>query len=201
VIPTPTLPRSADEGQLLASNPIPVEAEAAVVVPIGARERLLLLARKSGNLADAMSAEMLATLGNKVVTDYEKDDGDRKDWKDTVEEMLKLAAQSGRTAKRTIRGKARPTSTCRCSPSQRFSSTPACIPLRSRATRLYCARSSGRTTAFPLRAPNPRIGHIAARPANRPDGNPVPDEEGQIQPQWQVPPGAKARGQGVSANI
>jgi hypothetical protein len=85
----------------VATDPELIEETVVPLPTIGARERLLLLARKSGNLADAMEPGALTALGNKVVTDYEKDDGDRKEWKDTVEEMLKLAAQSGQNSEKT----------------------------------------------------------------------------------------------------
>jgi chaperonin GroES len=192
VIPTPTLPRSADEGQLLASNPIPVEAEAAVVVPIGTRERLLLLARKSGNLADAMSAEMLATLGNKVVEDYEKDDGDRKDWKEVVEEMLKLAAQDAKASEKDYPWKGASNVNVPLLTIAALQFNARMYPAAIKGDEAILCKVIGQDNGVPVTAPNPLHGQIQPVPQIGEDGNPVPDEEGKLQPQWQVPPGAKA---------
>lgn len=75
----------------MASKPLPVEEAVAAVSPVPSR--LLLIAQTAGNIADALSVAQLAELGNKVVDDYEKDDGDRKEWKDIAVEMLAAASQ------------------------------------------------------------------------------------------------------------
>jgi chaperonin GroES len=157
-----------------------------------AKERLLLLARKVGNIADAMGPETLATLGNKVVEDYEKDDGDRKEWKEVVEEMLKLAAQDGQPKDKTT-------------PFPNSSNIN--VPLLTIAALQYNARMYpavikgdeailckviGQDNGVPVMGPNPVHGAVQPVPQIGEDGQPILDPEGKLQPQWQVPPGAKA---------
>jgi chaperonin GroES len=79
-----------------ASTDIIAEAAAATIheaATPSSVERLLLLAQSTANLAEAMDANELTRLGQKVVEDYEKDKQSRKDWQDVAEEMLKLASQ------------------------------------------------------------------------------------------------------------
>jgi chaperonin GroES len=57
------------------------------------RERLLILAQSTGNLAEAMTDEALTKLGLEVVEDYDKDKASRKEWEDIADEMLAVAAQ------------------------------------------------------------------------------------------------------------
>lgn len=61
--------------------------------------RLLEFAQADGDISDKLTAEELTTLGMKVVTDWERDDGERAGWKADVEKALKQAAQDEPAAK------------------------------------------------------------------------------------------------------
>jgi chaperonin GroES len=61
--------------------------------------RLLEFAQAEGDISDLLSKEELATLGMKVVEDYERDDAERSEWKADVEKALKQAAQDPAPAK------------------------------------------------------------------------------------------------------
>jgi chaperonin GroES len=60
---------------------------------LSSRDKLMRLAGKTGNFADAITAEHLAKIGIECVEDYEADKAARKDWEDTVTEALEAAAQ------------------------------------------------------------------------------------------------------------
>jgi chaperonin GroES len=177
----------------LASDPALIEVVPAVDIP-PSRERLLLLAQSTGNIADAMSAEKLAALGNTVVTDYEKDKSDRKEWEDIAEEMLSLAAQD-----KPVTDKDTPWP----------NSSNVNVPLLTIAALQFNARMYpaaikgdeailckviGQDNGVSLKAPNPETGQLQPVPQIDPtSGEPVMDSEGKLVPQWQVPPGAKAK--------
>lgn len=159
--------------------------------PVG-RERLILLAQSTDNLAKVMTPEALATLGVKVVEDYEKDDSSRKEWKGIAEEMLALAAQD-----KPVEEKNTPWPT----------SSNVNVPLLTVAALQFNARMYpaaikgdeavlckviGQDSGVPVTAPNPVHGGVQPVPQLGPDGQPVLDEDGKMQPQWKVPPGAKA---------
>lgn len=57
------------------------------------KQKLDVLAASTDNLAKAMSPDDLATLGQKVVEDYDKDKASRKEWEDVATEMLAAASQ------------------------------------------------------------------------------------------------------------
>jgi chaperonin GroES len=176
----------------VATDPELIEETVVPLPTIGARERLLLLARKSGNLADAMEPGALTALGNKVVTDYEKDDGDRKEWKDTVEEMLKLAAQSGQNSEKTTPWPNASNVNVPLLTIAALQFNARMYPAAIKGDEAILCKVIGQDNGVPVRAPNPRSGILQPVPQIGPDGEPVPDDTGQIQPQWQVPPGAKA---------
>jgi chaperonin GroES len=158
------------------------------------KERLLLLARKSGNLADAMTAETLATLGNKVVEDYEKDDRDRKDWKQVVEEMLKLAAQDGCPEVKNTPWPSASNVNVPLLTIAALQFNARMYPAAIKGDEAILCKVIGSDSGVPMRAPNPVHGQLQPVPQIDPQtGEPVVGEDGQMQPQWQVPPGAKAK--------
>jgi hypothetical protein len=57
------------------------------------REKLRALEQLDGDLSGLLTEQGLVELGAAVVEDYEQDDADRKEWKDTAEEALKACAQ------------------------------------------------------------------------------------------------------------
>lgn len=166
------------------------EAESAPV--IGARERLLLLARRSGNIADAMTNEALTALGNTVVTDYEKDDNDRSEWKGVVEEMLKLAAQSGTASEKTTPWPNASNVNVPLLTIAALQFNARMYPAAIKGDEAVLCKVIGQDNGVPVRGPNPISGAMQPVPLLDGQGQPIPDDKGQLQPQWQVPPGAKA---------
>lgn len=180
----------------LLEEAVPTEGTepAVVVAPVlGARERLLALARATGDISRSLPVEQRTTLGNDVVTDYEKDKTARKDWETIAEEMLELAAQD-----KAVSVKDTPWS----------SSSNVNVPLLTIAALQFNARMYpaaikgdeailckviGQDNGVSVKGPNPKTGQMQPMPQIGPDGQPVMDADGKLVPQWQVPPGAKAK--------
>jgi chaperonin GroES len=74
--------------------------------PLSASDKLMRLAGKTGNFADAITADHLVKIGIECVEDYERDKLARKDWQDTVTEALESAAQTpdGKVKEHPFRG-------------------------------------------------------------------------------------------------
>jgi chaperonin GroES len=167
-------------------------AEITVSTP-PAKERLLLLATKEGNVAEAMDEQALTTLGAEVVDSYDKDKKSRKDWEDIATEMLKLAAQD-----KAVEAKTTPW------PNASNVNLPlltiACLQFNARmypaaikGDEAILCKVIGQDNGVPKRGPNPRTGQIQPLPQIGPDGQPVTDENGKLVPEWLVPPGAKTK--------
>jgi chaperonin GroES len=157
-----------------------------------ARGKLLKLAQSVGNIADAMSEQLLTELGAKVVDGYSKDKTSRKDWEETAEEMLALASQDGKTEPKT-------TPWANASNVNVPLLTIACLQFNARmypaaikGDEAILCKVIGQDNGQPVTAPNPKSGQIQPVPQMGPDGQPILDAEGKLQPQWKVPPGFKA---------
>jgi chaperonin GroES len=75
----------------MATAPVLVEDESPVEPgPLAILEQI---ATAGGNIADLLDAQKLASIGQMVVEDYERDLGDRSEWEDQANEALKRAAQ------------------------------------------------------------------------------------------------------------
>lgn len=55
--------------------------------------RLLVIAQTAGDISHLLTEDQLASIGADCIEDYERDENDRADWKETVENAFKLAAQ------------------------------------------------------------------------------------------------------------
>jgi hypothetical protein len=62
-------------------------------VSLSAAEKLMRMAGTSGDISAIYSAAKLAEIGETVVTSYERDLADRKDWEDTAREALDACSQ------------------------------------------------------------------------------------------------------------
>lgn len=56
-------------------------------------ERLALIAGTAGDISPLLTEDQLTHIGQECIADYERDENDRGDWKETVERAFKLAAQ------------------------------------------------------------------------------------------------------------
>ncbi len=160
---------------------------------LSASDKLSRLANASGNLAPAMSAEMLTEIGNECCDDYDTDKGDRKEWANIAEKALDAAAQDNdRTAKDyPWKGASNIRFPLLTEAALQFNARmyPAVV----KGDEAVLCKVIGQDNGRPVMALNPQTGTMTPVPMMGPDGKPVVGPDGQMQPMWEVQPGAKAR--------
>src|SRR5690348_2510629 len=62
-------------------------------VPLTALDKLMSMARATGDISDAYPAEKLAEIGETTCANYDRDKRDRQDWEDTAREALDACSQ------------------------------------------------------------------------------------------------------------
>lgn len=170
---------------------IPTDEEELELSPV---DKLMALAGKTGDFSEAISLDDLATLGSKVVEEYERDRSDRKEWEDIAKESLQLAAQSHKDAEKSYPWKG--------ASNVRF-------PVLTTAVYQFNARAYPSIVKGDEAVSCKVVGQDRGRPVMGPDGQPMmqgpqgpipaamaaqlpPEVQQQLQPMWQVPPGGKA---------
>jgi chaperonin GroES len=170
-----------------------VELDGDVLEPT-ATEKLMALAGKTGDFSEAISLDDLATLGSKVVEEYERDKSDRDPWEKTAKEALDLASQEHKDAEKTYPWKG--------ASNVRF-------PLLTTAALQFNARAYPSIVKGDEAVSCKVVGQDRGRPQMGPDGQPMlegpqgpipasmaaqlpPEAQQQLQPMWQVKPGGKA---------
>ena len=197
----------------MASLPIPVEELEGPAAQVEAEQApapldiTTILALTEGSIADYLTQQQLDELGARVVEDYERDLGDRKDWEDVVTKALEEAAQGEQILDMPL-------------PEWRMSNknfpilTVAALQFNARAYPAIC--QSGNIVKVKV------IGSDKGRPIIGPDGQQAVSVNGQVlpasefpalmqqaeqeaqatgqqlppiepQPAWEIPPGAKAK--------
>ncbi|MDB5584304.1 MAG: hypothetical protein JWR80_9480 [Bradyrhizobium sp.] len=84
---------------VLAPDPVEEVPQPEEEVRLTPMDKLALLAKAEGDISGAFSSSKLTTIGADVVADYERDEKDRVEWKETVERALSAAAQEKSGAK------------------------------------------------------------------------------------------------------
>lgn len=188
----------------MATAPIPeIEEPGETAEELGLQptDKLMLIAQSEGDISAIFSLQELTKIGADVVADYERDDGDREDWKKIVKDALEKAAQGKREIEEGL-------------PEYRASQvnfpilTVAAMQFHARAYPAIC--KSGNMVKVKV------IGSDKGRPIMGPDGQQAVQIGGQVlpaseaaamaaqsqqtgqempppQPAWQIPPGAKAK--------
>lgn len=160
--------------------------------------KLQTLAGQQGNFAGALTAQALIELGSKCVDEYERDDKNREDWKKIAERALEAASQESKCEPKTY-------------PWAGASNinvpllTTACLQFNARmypavvkGDEAVLCKVVGQDNGRPRMMPNPQHGQMQAVPQMTQDPQsgqqvPVVDEQGKMVPEWEVPPGAKAK--------
>jgi chaperonin GroES len=155
--------------------------------------RLMLLAQTVGDLSSAMTAEALTTLGQKVVEDYEKDNGDRKEWREIAEEMLKAASQDSKGEDKSWPWASASNVNVPLLTVGALQFNARMYPAAIKGDEAILCKVIGQDNGVPKTAPNPNHGAIQPLPVLGPDGQPVLDEQGNLQIDWLIPPGSKAK--------
>lgn len=163
---------------------------------LSAAQKLMALANKTGNFADAITKEHLARIGIEVVEDYERDKRDRKEWEDIAKAALDSAKQKKRTESKDHPWKG--------ASNIRF-------PLLTPAALQFWARMLPAVIKGDEAVLCKVVGQDNGRPQIGPDGQPVavgpdgsllpatqamqlpPEIQQALQPAWIKPPGSKAR--------
>lgn len=165
--------------------------------PLSATEKLMRMAATSGDISAAYPSEKLAEIGETVVSSYERDKIDRKDWEDTAREALAACSQE-EMAKASAKefpwaGASNMKWPLLTIAAMQFNARmyPAVI----KGDEAVLCKVIGNDNGKPKMAPNPQTGELQPVPdlvADPTTGKPVP-RGGQLQPIWDIPPGAKAK--------
>jgi hypothetical protein len=70
--------------------------------PLSSSEKLLRMAGASGDISEIFPAHKLAEIGETVVSAYERDLVDRKDWEDTARKALDACSQEQQIKAKTF---------------------------------------------------------------------------------------------------
>jgi len=154
-------------------------------------ERLVEMIATGGNLAEVLDDSELAKIGAECVEDYERDKADRKEWEDIARSALESAKQKAHKGEKDYPWKG--------AANIRFPLlTPAVLQFWSRmlpavikGDEAILCKVIGQDNGRPKMVQGPQGPMMM--PMMGPDGQPVMDAQGQPQPMWEVPPGAKAK--------
>ena len=163
-----------------------------------AGDKLARLASAVGNLSEAMDDQLLTEIAEECITDYEQDKADRKEWTDTAQKALDVASQKKTPADKDYPWKG--------SSNIHFPIlTEACLQFNARmypavikGDEAILCKVIGQDSGRPVMAPHPQTGKMMPMPMMAPNPQtgqmePVAGPDGQIQPMWEVEPGAKAK--------
>jgi chaperonin GroES len=158
--------------------------------------RLTRLTQVDGDLSGFMTREALAELGSRVVEDFETDKADRKDWDEKARDALKAAKQimKGEPKNFPWTGASNINYPILTEAALQFNARmyPAVV----KGDEAILCKVVGQDNGKPQMGPD---GHPLAI---APDGQPVaatdavqlpPEMQQQLQPMWEVAPGAKAK--------
>ncbi|MES2904537.1 MAG: hypothetical protein V4696_10165 [Pseudomonadota bacterium] len=160
---------------------------------LSAGDKLSRLANASGNIAPAMSAEMLVKIGIDCCDDYEKDKAERKDWADVAEKALDAAAQDNKGGVKDYPWKGASNIKFPLLTEAALQFNARMYPALVKGDEAILCKVIGQDNGRPVMAQNPQTGQMMPVPMMGQDGQPVVDAQGQMQPMFEVQPGSKAK--------
>ncbi len=155
--------------------------------------KLQRLATKQGNFADALKAADLAELGQKAVDEYERDKEARKEWADIAMEALASASQDEKLDDKNTPWANASNVKFPILTSAALQFNARMYPAVVKGDEAVLCKVIGQDNGRPLLSPNPMHGAMQPVPQMGPDGQPAVGPDGQMQPEWEVMPGAKAK--------
>jgi chaperonin GroES len=163
--------------------------------PLSAAEKLIRMAGTSGDISATYSPAKLAEIGETVVTSYERDLADRKDWEDTAREALDACSQEQQDNAKTFPWANASNMRWPLLTIAAMQFNARMYPAVVKGDEAVLVKIIGQDNGKPVTAPNPLSGEVQPVPELGPDGKPPMDQNGQpvIRPQWLIPPGAKAK--------
>jgi chaperonin GroES len=159
-------------------------------------EKLIRMAGTSGDVSGVFSATKLAEIGETVVSAYERDLVDRKDWEDTAREALDACSQEQQQQAKTFPWANAANMRWPLLTIAAMQFNARMYPAVVKGDEAVLCKVIGQDNGKPKTAPNPISGEIQPVPELDPEtGKPPVDQNGQpiIRPQWLIPPGAKAK--------
>jgi chaperonin GroES len=163
------------------------------------------LAGSQGNIVDILDEDERTKLGNTVVDEYDKDEGDRSDWCEIVEEALDSAAQDTKVEAKTTPWPNASNINIPLLTTASLQFNARMYPAVVKGDEAVLCKVVGQDNGRPKLAPNPQTGEMQPLPQMQPPGPPDPqtgqpsppqpmlDGNGMMVPVWDVPPGAKAK--------
>jgi chaperonin GroES len=170
--------------------------EDAISTPLSAVEKLMQMAAMSGDISATLSGEELSDIGEKVVTTYERDKADRKDWEDTAREALAACSQEevGKAGEKEFPWVGASNMKWPLLTIAAMQFNARMYPAIVKGDEAVLCKVIGQDNGQIASAPNPVSGVEQPVPAVDPStGQIALDAQGMPQPHWLVKPGAKAK--------
>jgi chaperonin GroES len=159
-------------------------------------QKLLRMAQTSGDISAIYSSAKLAEIGETVVTTYERDLVDRKEWEETARDALAACSQEQQDAAKTFPWPNAANMRWPLLTIAAMQFNARMYPAVVKGDEAVLCKIIGQDNGKPVTAPNPVSGEIQPVPQLDPNtGKPPvgPDGQIQLQPQWLIPPGGKAK--------
>lgn len=160
---------------------------------LSAGDKLSRLANATGNLAPAMTEDMLTKIGVECCDDYDKDKADRKEWAKVAEKALDAAAQDGKREAKNYPWKGASNINFPLLTEAALQFNARMYPAVIKGDEAVLCKVIGQDNGKPVMAPNPQTGKMMPIPMMGEDGQPQMDAQGMMQPMWEVQPGAKKK--------
>jgi chaperonin GroES len=178
---------------------LPVEDEYvsdASDVSLSAAEKLMRMAGTSGDISAIYSPAKLAEIGETVVSTYERDLADRKDWEDTAREALDACSQEQQAQAKTFPWANASNMRWPLLTIAAMQFNARMYPAVVKGDEAVLCKIIGQDNGKPETAPNPLSGEIQPVPELDPQtGKPPVDQAGNaiLNPRWLIKPGEKAK--------
>lgn len=166
------------------------------IIPLHASQKLLRIAATSGDISAIYPPEKLAEIGETVVTNYERDLVDRKEWEDTAREALAACSQEQIEKAKNFPWADASNMRWPLLTTATMQFNARMYPAVVKGDEAVLCKIIGQDNGKPVTAPNPVSGEIQPVPQLDPStGKPPVGSDGQVQlqPQWLIPPGEKAK--------
>ena len=164
--------------------------EDAAAAPLSATDKLKRMAGASGDISGLFPPEKLAEIGETCVSAYERDLRDRKDWEDVAREALAACAQEEVEKAKDFPWAGASNMKWPLLTIAAMQFNARMYPAVVKGDEAVLCKVIGQDNGKPATAPNPQSGEIQPVPAVDPATGTFKQP---IQPEWLIPPGAKAK--------
>jgi chaperonin GroES len=185
---------NADPNRPSLDDALEVMGHAPELTPM---DKLSRMAGASGDISNLYAPEKLAEIGSRCVDAYERDKRDRQDWEDVAREALAACSQEelSKADKKDFPWTGASNMKWPLLTIAAMQFNARMYPAVVKGDEAVLCKVIGQDNGKPKMAPNPQTGEMQPVPDLQHDpqtGKMVP-RGGQLQPQWQIPPGAKAK--------